>query len=355
MNKWSFNKKYLESIINKCNSMLLKKKSIHSDIERDISFFERWLIDDYSYPINDNNTSLDVDTSFPKLKEQLINSSKLIRKYLGYGFIKVLMQLHEKNIFDFNNSFSDSNFDLDFVSGMVLSTYEKSMPSHLPYAENIILAKKPHIHLMDKDILSYSYYSKTLDEAFILLNKNDVNGSVASLTQDAIESACPLGYTFDYIDLGSTLLRLLYHDNLYDKDNAKYTDDFRILIDDLKSKLDLIYPFLKFSNIISSKNYDVSDDEFLDYCSEYLGVGKDGLLGYCKKMNISDLFYYVDFLIDTLLAIEIRQNHNSNGVDCFRLLTSCCLDYYCENDKSINNKILIYKKYMEDINNRCSK
>ena len=352
MKKWEFGKKYLESAINRCK---VSKKASSGIILEDIAFFQRCLNEDFSYQRPKTDDDSNKNYSFEEIKEQLLDYSLRIRRYLGSGFIDVLMKLHDNNVFNISCSSDKVLLDIDEREEAVLSTYERFMPEYYSSAERIILPKQSHIQLFDGKSISYPYYAKSLDEAYILLNKNDGVGELSFCVQDALELIFCLGYTFDFIDLGPNLVRLLFHDHLYDDKGIKYTEDYKEHIDNINKYLKELYPFLMFSRALASKKYNVSDSEFLNYCIEYLNVDKDHLEEYFKKNNISDLFYKVDYLIEALLAIEIRQKHMDDNRNFFGLNRSSFGDHSCDNNIAVNNKMLTYQKYVEDINNRCSK
>ena len=203
MNKWSFDEKHLQKAIKRGN-LLLTKSSISDStknmIKDEISVFERWLRGNYSYPFQSNGDSKSTKTTdslnFSDLKKSIMQKAKICGSSFGNGYISLIEKINNSDLFNIPKC-SDEFISADECADVTMKTYESHSKTCLyEAAKDIVLAEKPHIHLLDNDnILSYSYASNhVLNEGFIVLNPNEGNGILNYYVQEGIESLIPFGY-----------------------------------------------------------------------------------------------------------------------------------------------------------------
>ena len=358
MNMWCFDKKHLESSIKKGN-LLLNKKSISGSskakILDEISVFERWLNDDFTYPnkyvlINrDSNIKKD----FSELKRLIMQDVKICGSSFGNGYISLISRINDNDLFNVQKYFSDS-ISIDEQADVTLKTYEKYSSKYLlDRARDTILSNKSHIQLInDKKFLSYSYASnKILDENFIVLNPCEGNGILSYYVQEGIEDLIPMGYSFNHLELGPILMELLVHDRLFEEKNIKYSTDYYDLISRLREYLFDILPVLKLFQVIRTlKENEITDEMFIELCNMYFGT--DNVIQVYSIVHRLLDDNVIEFIFSTLYAIDARKRVIENGVDVVDALNSTNDDYLYTKD-AINYKYLVYQRYMDEIRSRC--
>ena len=349
MSEWNFDKKHLKFAIEK-GKLLLTKKDISNyrikGINSEISMFNKWLNDDYSFLISTSNNEYDLSD----LKREIMHEVKLCGGFFGRGYISLITKLVESDLF--NISITDNKLlSTDEQVDITMKTYNSYSPKFSGVAEKILLPNNSHIQVVN-DIKSYSFGSThILNEGFVVLNPNEGNGILNYHVQESIEELVPFGYSLDYNSLGPILFELLFHDKLYEENNIKYSSDYYSMIKKIREQLIDILPILKlFITTRSSNRDEINDDLFGDLCYKYFGTDNLEIV-YNQVHNVTsnvDISYILSFL----KAIDLREKIVSNGIDAVDLLSKF-KDDFIYTPTVINSKFDIYNRYMDEINNKC--
>jgi hypothetical protein len=327
--EWKFNKTEIEHILQ--NNYRLTSQ--------DKLFLNNYLKGIYDYP-QISTYSFGSNMTYEEAKEYVINSSIDLFKRYSMRYLNFIVRLYEDNIFNINCSNDNSLIDIDEIIRIMLLNYEQLMPSLSINLNKYIYNKNSHIELMDNDIESYQHTPKE-EDSFILFNPKDGNGVLSYYMQEAVEDMIPISYTFEDPNLGPEVLRLLFHDRLFEEDGIKYSTDYKELIDTLNNFIKEIYPFILFSKELKIRNYEINDIEFNSLYSTYFDTK-------VETFKTKKLFSKLNWLTSCLQAIEIRCI-SKNTRDIVGVLLSN-IDFVCT-----DSKMELYKNYVEEINNRCIK
>lgn len=356
MNIWSFDDKHLRDAIKKGNVLLKKDKISEARkdiISYEISIFNNWLNGNFDYVcrFDDKKSSYSTGDDID-YKKMIMHDAKVCGSSFGNGYISLISKLVDNGVFLIPKC-HDEHIDLDEQVDILMKTYESSSPFFYESAKKIILPGNKHIQLINDDnILSYSFSStEILDESFIISNPNEGNGILSYYVQEGIENLLPLGYSFDYIELGPILFQILFHDKLYEEKGIKYSTDYYELIDGFNKKIIDVLPILKLYQVTrSSKEDEITDEMFSDLCYRYFGT--DNLKFVYNMIHKIVESNDIEFIFSVIYALDTRDKIINNKSDAHDVL-SYLNDDYLYTTKSIDYKYTVYQKYMNEVNNRC--
>ena len=357
MYKWNFDRIYLKEKLIECNerlddpALLLLEKL---ETMKNIDFLKNMIKHNFSNkcePIYIPSEYYEEEKlKIPELKVLMINACiEYLYKY-GQRAINLIIKLYEDNIFYVPNEKNVRELSIEEQEEYTIKNYENNSKFLLPTAKEFLNLKHSHIqHVSIVD--SYCYYSKLLDKIpFIVVNPEEFNSILNHELQHALEFIYGLNDDLKYKEIGSIYFELLFCDTLYEQDN-KYSDDFRYRVTESSLSIEKIYPFFKFINILKSKKFDVTDEEFIKLCEKELEVSEEYIQDYIERNIDSGHFQeLIEYLFSHLKAIDIREKTQKNDEDSLKTL----MDNYKKplTYNNLNEKVLVYKRYLSEIESK---
>lgn len=309
MDKWKFNKEYLEKLIKK-GKILLKSNKISEKnkkhILEDINRFSNFLNEDF-----DNHESY-VETkqeriNFELIKLKVLSRLKAIHSILGNNLIEWIINLDEEKVFGYSYLSKRSIISINKQKELTLQNYKKNSLYLYEYANKMLNDKNSHIQLVNNlENSSYCYFSTITKSPFLVIDPFEFPFVLNHELEHGIEYSLNIFMHPFYDELGSVYFESLYLDLLYKEQGFLYPYEAFQRINDVNETLSKISKLLLIIKVLEKNNFNISDKEFISIFINFNLCSKENLLNFLTE-EIINYGIYTDlcYLFSTLKSIEL--------------------------------------------------
>lgn len=356
MNKWEFDKKYLQDIINRAEILMKKKKlpknkkiEITDDIEMLLSFLE----DDYKI-YDDTEPLEETGLTFKQLKEKSLRKMETDYKQLGKKFVNWIIALFEEDIFYPCDEFEQTSLSIDEQAEFTIKNYERNSRALRKMAKNFIYKKPTTIQCVDSPD-SYCNFCGITQEPFLVINPNESCFIFNHELAHGLEYLIGFNRTPYYTELGAIFSELLFLDTFSYKNGSLKTGDFELRINEAYESLEDIVDYFMILKALSKKDFKVTDEEFKDILINEGNVRDDKINEYLYyDVIVSDgILNAMNYLFSFLKAIELRKKVIESKSDALDVVAEYLIPKFRFNPQTENFDM--YANYIEEMHKRVRK
>lgn len=353
--RWSFDKDYLRSVIDKGVRMLesnnLSRKA-RQFIRIDIETFSRFLNDDFELR-NADCYKFSTPNNIDKLRDYILLKMKRQYNILGEDLIQFIIELNDLEIFEQTSGISDiTQISLECQTELIIKNYEKNAPKFVNAAKEILLDDKiKQIQIIDNDD-SYCHYDYITEKSYILVNMTDAPCIFNHEVEHAIEEYFRYPTNYFYDELGAILNEMLFNLELYKVNGYLYTGDYDFRLDENAYLIKSVSEYFKILKIFASKNFNISTSELINTFLEFEKTSEMLVWEYLREDIATNYMEgNIGYLLSFLKAVELRElfvNKNRDSFDIF--------EHYLKNKKFVFRRpkdgFDLYKRYIGDVKSR---
>lgn len=350
MKKYTFNKKYLEDSIK--NGIILLEDNTLSKKERtliseDIDKLEMFLKNNFTTGLAYDNKFI---KSIDELKNEILIRMKKIYDLLGSNLINYILDLEKEQIFKSSLIIDDCYLSIEEQEEFTIKNYEKHSKYFLEFAKDVFSTKpSPKIQVIDElDCSSFCYFSHMLKHPFIVVDPEEDPFILNHEVQHGIEYLNNYTITHSFSELGPIFFELLFLDTLYENGISLLGNAYQSRISDANFYLKTLSEYFKIIINFSNKNFEVSNDYFINTLLEIKKLKKDNIIKYLNELITEN---YIEecicYLLSYLKAIELRYEAQSYSGDCSQIL----IPYIEKNNFNFyltDDSLKIYEKFVKE-------
>ena len=346
MSKWHFNKSLIEEAINTGQSFLLSpnlSKQDRLEITSDIKRFKLFLDGNFDNYIRRRRQNM------PYLKNNIISGMKNLEKILSPRLRRWLIDLAQDQIFTIDSETPIFTMSLDEAAKTTLKNYKMNASAMYNFAKTILEPKQGIIQEAVLNTSSYCFYSDILQLPFIVVDPLDDAGCLNHELEHGIEYLMGTRPHFFYSEFGPIFFELLFCDESYKKYGKSSLAMHITRIKETEDYLNVLAVYFCAMKIFSLRNYDVSEQFFLETFEYFSNVENDNLIDFLNDEFVnSQIIESITYVLSFLKAIQVRELANNGGNQSGASFNDIVFSKKFK-FKIPDSNYQLYEKYIEEI------